>query len=416
MTITTRRVVGPIVLPDGSVPRNGRVTYQLSGWDREGVEAVMTGPITVQLDSDAVFDDYLWCTNTGKNGRVYLGVVAWHDGTARRELPIRFDVQSGVGTQPFVPSWVVGDLPESTQADALAQCLAAATQTAADRVVTTSDRIAAAASAAAAATFNPANYQPKNATLTSLSALGKSAGKFAYTTGADTWADATITSAGRALLDDANAAAQRTTLGLGTVTAIAEAVTDLNAITRSGWNRFAAAQTANIPFATGVGMVLTIFYDGSAAVQLVWGHNKGESDTGQWIRWRAASAWGGWVRLYGSDSEIKTDVLNASGNAPTFACRAWVNFNGTGTPAIRRAGNVSSITDNGVGDYTVNFTTAMPDANYSAIGTCGHTTSGGFVRIADGIDLTVGGVRVQSNNNTGTFPMDCKQILVAIFR
>ena len=48
-----------------------------------------------------------------------------------------------------------------------------------------------------------------------------------------------------------------------------------------------------------------------------------------------------------------------------FMARAWVNFNGTGTVAIRAAGNVSSITDNGTGDYTVNFITAMPDANYS---------------------------------------------------
>jgi len=48
-----------------------------------------------------------------------------------------------------------------------------------------------------------------------------------------------------------------------------------------------------------------------------------------------------------------------------YGCRAWVNFNGTGTVAIRGSGNVSSITDNGTGDYTVNFTTAMPDVNYS---------------------------------------------------
>jgi hypothetical protein len=56
--------------------------------------------------------------------------------------------------------------------------------------------------------------------------------------------------------------------------------------------------------------------------------------------------------------------FNASGSAPVYACRAWVNFDGTGTPAIRASGNVSSITDNGTGDYTVNFTTAMPDANF----------------------------------------------------
>jgi hypothetical protein len=49
-------------------------------------------------------------------------------------------------------------------------------------------------------------------------------------------------------------------------------------------------------------------------------------------------------------------------------CRAFVNFNGTGTVAIRASFNVSSITDNGTGDYTVNFTTAMPDANYAWFG------------------------------------------------
>jgi hypothetical protein len=59
--------------------------------------------------------------------------------------------------------------------------------------------------------------------------------------------------------------------------------------------------------------------------------------------------------------------FNAGGSAPVYACRAWVNFNGTGTVAIRASGNVSSITDNGTGDYTVNFTTAMSDANYSAV-------------------------------------------------
>ena len=60
--------------------------------------------------------------------------------------------------------------------------------------------------------------------------------------------------------------------------------------------------------------------------------------------------------------------FNASGSAPVYACRAWVNFDGT-NGNIRASGNVSSVTDNGTGDYTVNFTTAMPDANY-AVGLC----------------------------------------------
>ena len=62
--------------------------------------------------------------------------------------------------------------------------------------------------------------------------------------------------------------------------------------------------------------------------------------------------------------------------ATAYGCRAWVNFNGTGTVAIRASGNVSSITDNGVGDYTVNFSTAMPDANYSVSGASQWATSG----------------------------------------
>jgi hypothetical protein len=71
------------------------------------------------------------------------------------------------------------------------------------------------------------------------------------------------------------------------------------------------------------------------------------------------------------------DSLNAPGSAPTYACRAWVNFNGTGTVAIRASGNVSSITDNGVGDYTVNFATAMLDANYAFTCTAEQASTGG---------------------------------------
>ena len=75
------------------------------------------------------------------------------------------------------------------------------------------------------------------------------------------------------------------------------------------------------------------------------------------------------LTLTANASNIMT-ALNASGTAPIYACRAWVNFNGTGTVAIRASGNVSSITDNGTGDYTVNFTNAMAGANYAACGLC----------------------------------------------
>ena len=75
-------------------------------------------------------------------------------------------------------------------------------------------------------------------------------------------------------------------------------------------------------------------------------------------------------------TEVKTN-LNATGSAPMYVCRAWVNFNGTGTVSIVASGNVSSITDNGVGDYTINLTTAMKDTNYSPILSYGQTLVAG---------------------------------------
>ena len=68
-----------------------------------------------------------------------------------------------------------------------------------------------------------------------------------------------------------------------------------------------------------------------------------------------------------ADGSITAPKLNGAqtGSAPIFGARAWVNFNGTGTVAIRVSGNVSSVTDNGVGRYTINFTTALPSANFA---------------------------------------------------
>jgi hypothetical protein len=73
-----------------------------------------------------------------------------------------------------------------------------------------------------------------------------------------------------------------------------------------------------------------------------------------------------------ADGDITAAKLSGaqSGSAPIYGARAWVNFNGTGVVAIRGSGNVSSITDNNVGDYTVNFTTALADVNYAAVVAC----------------------------------------------
>ena len=85
--------------------------------------------------------------------------------------------------------------------------------------------------------------------------------------------------------------------------------------------------------------------------------------------------------LSGKTITLATDAVDqlstASGSAPSYSARAWVNFNGTGTVAIRASGNVSSITDNGTGLYTLNFTTSMPDTNYAVSVTTGYAAFSG---------------------------------------
>jgi hypothetical protein len=107
-----------------------------------------------------------------------------------------------------------------------------------------------------------------------------------------------------------------------------------------------------------------------------------------------------------------------SGTAPIYPCRAWVNFNGTGTVAIRASGNVTSITDNGAGDYTVNFTTAMPDANYSVVVSADPTTGSGGIALFglsySGFSPTGSSARVRTTT-TSAFS-DSPTVCVSIFR
>lgn len=133
--------------------------------------------------------------------------------------------------------------------------------------------------------------------------------------------------------------------------------------------------------------------------------------------------------LLTDQSNIETQTkaaLNATGSAPVYGCRAWVNFNGTGTVAIRGSGNVSSITDNGTGDYTVNFAIPMPDANYcSQVATFAQTSSG--VRVEPSVGnasnkesaQTTNSVRVYASTGNGFTSgvlVDMEAMYVAVFR
>jgi len=106
--------------------------------------------------------------------------------------------------------------------------------------------------------------------------------------------------------------------------------------------------------------------------------------------------------------------------ATAYGCRAWVNFNGTGTVAIRASGNVSSITDNGTGDYTINFTNAMPDANYSFSGFCTSSSSRALIFTDNPITYATGSLRISAgyvNDLTGsTAKADPNFVNINIFR
>jgi hypothetical protein len=117
-----------------------------------------------------------------------------------------------------------------------------------------------------------------------------------------------------------------------------------------------------------------------------------------------------------------TSISSASANTPVIlgdsgtnynTCRAWVNFNGTGTVAIRASFNVTSITDNGTGDYTLNFTTAMPDTNYTF--TFGIQRTAASAGLSEFVSATTTSYRFITTNTTPT-DTDFEYINVAIFR
>lgn len=111
------------------------------------------------------------------------------------------------------------------------------------------------------------------------------------------------------------------------------------------------------------------------------------------------------------------EAFNASGAAPVYACRAWVNFNGTGTVAIRGSGNVISITDNAVGNYTVTFSTPMPDASY-CVSASGHTseTDAPAGRVTEPYSLLAESFKIQCATSAGGAAADNALVFASVFR
>lgn len=126
--------------------------------------------------------------------------------------------------------------------------------------------------------------------------------------------------------------------------------------------------------------------------------------------------------LIRSDTTSPPTIQNSSGTEIGTFCRAWVNFNGTGTVAIRSSFNVSSITDGGVGTYVVNITTAMPDINYAVTMTgrflagTAATTAGGLCALDTTVASTVTTVPIITVTKDTTTRVDNSDVSVAVFR
>jgi len=172
------------------------------------------------------------------------------------------------------------------------------------------------------------NVQAYDAGLTSIAGLTTAADKMIYTTASDTYAVTALTSAGRALLDDASASAQRTTLGLGSAATLTAGTSANNVVQLNG--------SAQLPAVDG---------------SLLTGISAGLS---------AAST-----------AQMEAGAVDTVAVTPLVAqrhpsaCKAWALLNGTGAIALAASYNFDSPTDNGTGDYTMTLTTNFSSANYA---------------------------------------------------
>ena len=186
------------------------------------------------------------------------------------------------------------------------------------------------------------------------------------------------------------------------ITGNAATATSATSATTAGTCTGNAATATKLATARTIGGVS---FDGTANINLAGVNATGNQDT----TGNAATA---------------TALSTATGSAPSYAARAFVTFDAsTGTPVVSASGNVTSITDNGVGDFTVNFTTAMPDANYAIAGVTGNkdvtaSPAAASLRAQSGA-ITTTSCRVRTANhfiNSGAAAYDMPYNSVIIFR
>ena len=211
-----------------------------------------------------------------------------------------------------------------------------------------------------------------------------------------------------------------TTGTIATLNSTSGTVTTLNSTTGTIGN-FSTTLAGDFTISQGTGTLGTTgvtagTYGSASAIPFLTVDAKG----------RITSATTGTFSSTPADGSITAPKLSGaqSGSAPIYGVRAWVNFNGSGVVSIRSSGNVSSITDNGTGDFSVNFTTSIQDADYCIVASAGFVdtnnwlaavqinTETGIVESAQ----TASSCRFSLINSQATAYMDSKWVNVSILR
>jgi len=183
-----------------------------------------------------------------------------------------------------------------------------------------------------------------------------------------------------------------------------------NNVNTSGQVSLTAGVSGTLPVANGGTGAATLtannvlLGNGTSALQVVAPSTSGNALVSNGTTW-----------VSGNVARLST----AAGSAPSYSARAWVNFNGTGTVAIRASGNVSSITDNGTGDYTVNFTTALSDANYAIVGfatNSNNTTPAGNMTYGNDFAPTASSFSVKTIVSATYLLTDANFACVSVYR
>lgn len=363
------------------MPRTGGVFSLLSGSKGSPNTPIQSAPYNSQLDDfaqDANLARPITAGGTGattaSGARTNLGVVVGSDvqaydagllsiaglTTAANQMiyTTALDVYAATALTPFART-ILDDADAATVRTTLGlgslstlSAVSDANWSGADLSIANGGTGASTATAARTAL----GAQAQSASLDSIAGLTTAANQIAYATASNTWAVTSLTAFGRTLIDDADAATARATLGLGTM----------------------STQSAG-------------------AVAITGGSITGITDL--------AVANGGTGASTAAGAKTNLGI--------TDDVQAWVNFNGTGTVAVRASRNVSSITDNGVGNYAINFASPLVDGNYAWSGSTG--TTNGYVN-GGGVSPTASSLTINTQTGTGASAFDADRITVIVTR